>query len=107
MTSGKLAYSIGVCNAGVSTPYWHARELLAEGRGILVPFGDSAALGTEIAALLTDDGRRNALRKEAYSYRRSMTGQRTAERYLATFSRATRASRGKLTVRVSEGIPRA
>jgi glycosyltransferase involved in cell wall biosynthesis len=107
MTSGTLAYSFGVGKAVVSTPYWHARELLAEGRGILAPFGDSAALGTEIAALLTDDGRRNALRKEAYSYSRSMTWQRTAERYLATFSRATRASRGKLTVRVSEGIPRA
>ncbi|MEA3177125.1 MAG: hypothetical protein QOI59_648 [Gammaproteobacteria bacterium] len=107
MTSGTLAYSFGVGKAVVSTPYWHARELLAEGRGVLVPFGDSMAIGTEIAALLTDDARRNELRREAYSHSRSMTWQRSAERYLATFARATRSSRGKLTVRQSEGIPRA
>src|SRR3954470_16569451 len=67
MTSGTLAYSFGVGKAVVSTPYWHARELLADGRGILVPFADSQALGSSIASLLTDDARRNALRKEAYS----------------------------------------
>src|SRR5882762_9615671 len=107
MTSGTLAYSFGLGKAVVSTPYWHARELLAEGRGVLVPFGDSAAIGTEIAALLTDDLRRHALRRDAYSYSRAMTWQRSAERYLATFARAARGSRGKLTVRQSEGIPRA
>jgi glycosyltransferase involved in cell wall biosynthesis len=88
MTSGTLAYSFGVGKAVVSTPYWHARELLADGRGILVPFADSVALGREIAALLTDDVRRQALRKQAYAYSRSMTWQRTADRYLATFEKA-------------------
>ena len=107
MTSGTLAYSFGVGKAVVSTPYWHARELLGDGRGILVPFGDSAAIGAQIAALLTDDERRNALRKEAYSYSRSMTWQRSAERYLSTFARAAAGSRGKLRVLQSEGIPRA
>jgi glycosyltransferase involved in cell wall biosynthesis len=88
MTSGTLAYSFGIGNAVVSTPYWHARELLADGRGVLVPFNDSAALGTEISALLTDDARRQAMREHAYSYSRSMTWQRTAVRYLATFESA-------------------
>jgi len=88
MTSGTLAYSFGVGKAVVSTPYWHARELLADGRGILVPFGDSRATGEAIAALLTDDGRRQRLCREAYAYSRSMTWPRTAERYMGEFVRA-------------------
>ena len=55
MTSGTLAYSFGLGKAVVSTPYWHAQELLADGRGILVPFGDASAIGAEIAGLLTND----------------------------------------------------
>jgi glycosyltransferase involved in cell wall biosynthesis len=102
MTSGTLAYSFGVGKAVVSTPYWHARELLADGRGVLVPFGDSAALGTEIAALLTDDPRRHALRKGAYSYSRSMTWERTAECYLAAFARAASGYRGNSILRAAE-----
>jgi glycosyltransferase involved in cell wall biosynthesis len=107
MTSGTLAYSFGVGKAVVSTPYWHARELLADGRGILVPFADSQAIGSSIASLLTDDVRRNALRREAYSHSRSMTWQRCAERYLATFARAARGNRARLLVLHSEGVPRA
>jgi glycosyltransferase involved in cell wall biosynthesis len=104
MTSGTLAYSFGVGKAVVSTPYWHARELLAEGRGILVPFGDSAAIGAEIAALLTDDTRRQALRKAAYAYSRAMTWERTAEKYLDAFETAV--SHGcKSVARKSEAIP--
>jgi glycosyltransferase involved in cell wall biosynthesis len=88
MTSGTLAYSFGLGKAVVSTPYWHARELLADGRGVLVPFGDVAAIGTEIAQLLTDDPRRQAMRERAYAASRSMTWERTAERYLAVFENA-------------------
>jgi glycosyltransferase involved in cell wall biosynthesis len=90
MTSGTLAYSFGLGKAVVSTPYWHARELLADGRGVLVPFGDVPAIGTEIAALLTDHTRRQAMRERAYASSRSMTWERTAERYLAAFGRSRR-----------------
>ena len=93
MTSGTLAYSFGLGKAVVSTPYWHARELLADGRGILVPFGDATAIGSEIAGLLTDDARRQAMRKRAYASSRSMTWERTAERYLAAFESARRGHR--------------
>jgi len=93
MTSGTLAYSFGLGKAVVSTPYWHARELLADGRGVLVPFHDSVAIGTEIAGLLTDGARRQAMRIRAYSDSRSMTWKRTGERYNAVFARARRTHR--------------
>ncbi|MBY9051564.1 glycosyltransferase, partial [Pseudomonas fluorescens] len=73
MTSGTLAYSFGLGKPVVSTPYWHARELLADGCGVLVPFGDSAAIGNEIANLLTDDNRRKAMSRRAYAASRMMT----------------------------------
>src|SRR5678815_396901 len=87
MTSGTLAYSFGLGKAVVSTPYWHARELLADNRGVLVPFGDSQAIGAAITGLLTDDARRQSMRRRAYLTSRSMTWERTAERYVATFEK--------------------
>ena len=88
MTSGTLAYSFGLGKAVVSTPYWHARELLADGRGILVPFGDTQAIGTEVAGLLTDHLKRFTLRSQAYTSSRSMTWARVADRYVETFKGA-------------------
>jgi glycosyltransferase involved in cell wall biosynthesis len=105
MTSGTLAYSFGLGKAVVSTPYWHARELLADGRGVLVPFGQSEAIGTEIAELLTDEPRREAMRRRAYEYSRAMTWARTAERYLAVFRDATSKSRFKAATRRAESPP--
>jgi len=90
MTSGTLAYSFGLGKAVVSTPYWHAQELLADGRGVLVPFGDSPAIGSAIAGLLTNDGQRLAMRKRAYTCSRSMTWERTAEAYVKVFAKAVR-----------------
>ena len=88
MTSGTLAYSFGLGKPVVSTPYWHALELLDDGCGVIVPFGNSAAIGKEIARLLTDAPRRQAMRERAYTISRSMTWERTAERYLAAFEHA-------------------
>lgn len=92
MTSGTLAYSFGLGKAVVSTPYWHAQELLADGKGILVPFGDSPAVGREVSALLADDQLRFALRARAYSISRSMTWANVSERYLTLFEMARRGS---------------
>ena len=85
MTSGTLAYSFGLGKAVVSTPYWHAQDLLSEGRGVLVPFGDSEAIGDAISDLLSNDGKRDAMRNRAYATSRSMTWRRVAERYLGLF----------------------
>jgi glycosyltransferase involved in cell wall biosynthesis len=104
MTSGTLAYSFGLGKVVVSTPYWHAKELLADDRGILVPFGDATAIGTEIADLLTDDLRRMVIRERAYAASRSMTWPQTAKYYLAAFEAARVTHRnGKPAVSVLEG----
>ncbi len=105
MTSGTLAYSFGLGKAVVATPFWHARELLADGRGILVPFGDAAATGKEIAALLTDDPRRQAMRRRAYASSRSMTWKRTAQRYVRAFETAQPAHSLKVIARVAQPVP--
>ncbi len=104
MTSGTLAYSFGLGKAVVSTPYWHAKELLSDGRGILVPFGDAKAVGAEIAGLLTNDVRRHAMRKRAYAASRSMTWEQTALRYLAVFETACERARPETSPPV-EPIP--
>ena len=103
MTSGTLAYSFGLGKPVVSTPYWHARELLADGRGVLVPFGDAAAIGSEIAELLTDDARRQAMRRRAYAVSRTMTWERTAERYMSAFENARQGHRLKVIARTDPG----
>ena len=103
MTSGTLAYSFGLGKAVVSTPYWHARELLDDGRGILVPFGDLKAIGSEIAALLSNDVRRHAMRKRAYAASRSMTWAQGATRYLAAFESAREMSRINKRIRAGHG----
>ncbi len=105
MTSGTLAYSFGLGKPVVSTPYWHARELLADGRGVLVPFGDAAAIGSEIAELLTDDARRQAMCKRAYAVSRTMTWERSAERYMSVFENARQGHWLKVIARSDTGSP--
>lgn len=100
MTSGTLAYSFGLGKAVVSTPYWHARELLADGRGILVPFGDAESIASEISKLLTSDILRLAMRKRAYKSSRAMTWERTAELYISVFEGALRKHRLRTIARL-------
>jgi len=90
ITSGTLAYSFGCGKAVISTPYWHAEELLADGRGVIVPFADSAALATEMIALLRDEPRRHSIRKKAYLMGREMIWSQSARRYMEVFLRARR-----------------
>jgi glycosyltransferase involved in cell wall biosynthesis len=104
MTSGTLAYSFGLGKPVVSTPYWHARELLAEGRGILVPFADPVGISDAIAQLLTDDRRRQAMREQAYAASRSMTWERTAERYITAFDNARQGHWLKVIARTEPAV---
>ncbi len=88
ITSGTLAYAVGAGKPVVSTPYWHAQELLADGRGVLVPFGDSDALASELTSLAGDDIRRHDIRRAAYRAGREMVWARVAERHLDSLNRA-------------------
>src|SRR6202022_2691071 len=85
ITSGTLAYAFGAGKVVVSTPYWHAAELLAEDRGVLVPFRDAAAITRELAGLLRDRSRRHARRKDAYRIGREMIWSNVAELYMRSF----------------------
>ncbi len=85
ITSGALAYAMGTGKAVVSTPYWHAEELLADGRGCLVPVKDSKSLAKAINELLDDEVKLNAMRKRAYTYCRGMTWSSVARSYLDLF----------------------
>ncbi|HEU0123242.1 MAG TPA: glycosyltransferase family 4 protein [Bryobacteraceae bacterium] len=85
ITSGTLAYAFGAGKAVVSTPYWHAAELLADNRGVLVPFADSPAIAREVTGLLRDDNRRHAMRKQAYRIGREMVWSSAAHLYMHSF----------------------
>jgi glycosyltransferase involved in cell wall biosynthesis len=88
ITSGTLAYTFGAGKAVISTPYWHATELLADGRGVLVPFADPEAMAREVIGLLRDETRRHALRKNAYKLGREMVWSNVATLYLRSFDLA-------------------
>ena len=86
--SGTLAYAMGAGKSIISTPYWHAAELLADGRGALVPFEDSDAIAATAIELLDNDTARQAMRTSAYIYGRQMVWNRVAQSYMRTFVRA-------------------
>ncbi len=88
ITSGTLAYTFGAGKAVVSTPYWHAAELLGEDRGVLVPFADATAIAREVIALLRDDTRRHAMRKNAYRIGREMVWSNVAQLYMRSFEQS-------------------
>lgn len=85
MTSGTLAYSHGLGRPVVSTPYWHALDLLTDGSGALVPFGNIDGFGKVVAGLLTDEASRLAMGRRAYVASRAMTWRSTALRYRDVF----------------------
>lgn len=82
MTSGTLAYALGAGKAVVSTPYSYAEEMLADGRGRLVPFQDSDAIGREITWLLKNEHERLTMRKKAYLFTRQMVWRQVGRAYL-------------------------
>ena len=88
ITSGTLAYVFGAGKAVVSTPYWHAQELLAEGQGTLVPFRDPQAIAAAVGAFLDDPARIERTRLQAYQAGRETIWAAVAQRYLKSFQQA-------------------
>ena len=90
ITSGTLAYAVALGKPVVSTPFWHAAELLGDGTGVLVPFGESRRFAEEIITLLDDPARVEAVGARAYSAGREMVWAKIAEAYLAICDDAVR-----------------
>ena len=87
VVSGTLAFALGAGKAIISTPYWHAMELLDDRRGALVPFQDPNAIAQKTIELLDAPALRHAMRKRAYLFAREMVWKRVAQGYMASFSR--------------------
>jgi len=88
VVSGTLAIALGAGKAIISTPYWHAKELLANNRGVIVPFENPDAIAEAVLHLLDNDGERHAMRKRAYLHSRETIWPKTAQKYMASFQRA-------------------
>jgi glycosyltransferase involved in cell wall biosynthesis len=88
ITSGTLAYTLSAGKAVISTPYWYAEELLADGRGALFPFGEVDALVRQVLAVLDDESKGLVMRRKAYAYGRRMIWPHVAERYMESFALA-------------------
>jgi len=88
ITSGTLAYALACGKAIVSTPYIYAEELLADGRGSLVPFRDGEAMAETLIDLLGNEGLRNRMRKTSYQYGRQMIWKEVARSYAVAFEQA-------------------
>src|SRR5205823_5650501 len=88
ITSGTLAFAVGSGKSVISTPYRYARELLADGRGVLVPWKDATAIAAEVSGLLGDDARRAELERRAGAFGKTMAWPVVASVYFQTFERA-------------------
>jgi len=87
VVSGTLAYALGAGKAIISTPYWHAIELLDDRRGALVPFQSPGAIAQKTIELLDTPAIRHAMRKRAYLFAREMVWKRVAQGYMESFAR--------------------
>jgi glycosyltransferase involved in cell wall biosynthesis len=86
LTSGTLSFAVGTGKTVVSTPYWAAEELLAEGRGKLVDFDNSKQIAQAITEILRNDSLFYSLRRQAYEYGRSRTWPHIGQAYWKLFN---------------------
>ncbi len=89
IVSGTLSYAMGAGRAIISTPYTYAAELLADGRGLLVPPGSAPDLAAALATVLGDDSLRAALGRRAYAHSRGMVWSSVGAQYRRVLDRVT------------------
>ncbi len=106
IVSGTLAYALGAGKAMISTPYWYAKEMLADQRGRIVPFREAGAIAEQVNDLLDNEVERHAMRKRAYTHCRKMIWKRVAQDYLDLFQTATEAWVEKQHTRMAVPAPR-
>ena len=106
ITSGTLSYAIGLGKPVVSTPYVHAREILAADHGRLVDFRDSAGFAREIADLLQDSETRDLLRQRAYALGRTMIWPRYAEAVMNEMTIIKSSAPTRIQTAAGRAIPR-
>lgn len=107
ISSGTLSFAMGCGKAIVSTPYWYAEEMLADGRGLLSNFADPQGMADQLRRLLSDEVECNQIRKKAYQFTRSMVYDEVGHLYLHAFSRAAEAGVPSTVTRraVTTGLP--
>ncbi len=84
--SGALAYAIGAGKACISTPYLYAKEVLASGRGVIVPFRNSGAIANAVIDICRNPEKKLKLEKKAYEFGRLMTWYNVALQHLKLFN---------------------
>ena len=92
VSSGTLSYALAAGKAVVSTPYFHAKEALSEGRGMLCNFNDSASIAEKVTEIIENKSLRRSLEQNAYRYSRKFTWPLVAKKYLNLFEELTKQS---------------
>ena len=103
ITSGTLAYAVALGKPVVSTPFWHAEELLQDGVGALTPFNDSDAIGDAVTRLLSDDDLRSEQAARTYERGRETIWHKVGERYLEVFEEARGEWRAAQAAKIKRG----
>ena len=83
--SGALAYAVGAGKICISTPYLYAKEVLANGRGVIVPFRNSQAITDAVTDIFKNPQKKSTMEKKTYKFGRLMTWYNIALQHLTLF----------------------